>query len=552
MTAEFEVSHTKSVHYPSTDADSDRTRWTWVTKVVMKKFQITTPGKSYQRPKFRAYVLSSIPFRASYVVIRYEYDLEISTSGVSVYISDSTGSGAELKPTVVDGKITAIAVVRPGSGYSNPSVVIVGSGSGARASASLGSVGDYPGAVTYYQQRRVFAGSWSKPRMLWMTASGTESNFTYTIPSQADNRVRFEIAAQDASRVLHVVPLSRLIVMTGATEFRVQASDGGAITSETISVEPQSSIGASEVQPIIVNSTLIYAANRGGHIRELGYNYQAAGFTTGDLSVRAAHLFENVTTVDMARMKTPDSIMWFVMSDGKLLGLTYLPEQGVAAWHQHTTDGSFESVCCIPEGQEDALYAVVQREVNGKVVRYIERMHERYYAKLEDAFYVDCGGTYKGKETMEITGLTWLEGKTVSILADGGVLPQTVVKDGKVKLDTPVTHAHIGLPIKAELKTLPVAYQAQDGSYGRGHMKNINKVFIRVYRSSGISVGPDENRLTPVKMRGEEAYGEPPQLISEEIPLAVNPKWTDGGQILVRQDNPLPLTVVSWAAEMAQ
>lgn len=410
---------------------------------------------------------------------------------------------------------------------------------------------NWPSAVTYFQQRRVFGGAIKKPRMMWMTASGTESNFVYTIPAQADNRIRFEVAAQEAARITHIVPLSSLIVLTGSSEFRIQATDGGALTSETVTVSPQASIGANEVQPVIVNSTLVYAANRGGHIRELGYNYQASGFTTGDLSIRAAHLFENTVTVDMARMKAPDSILWFVMADGKLLGLTYLPEQGVAAWHRHDTDGAFESVCCVPEGQEDALYAVVKRMVDGRPVRYIERMHERYYANLEDAFHVDCGGTYKGEATKTISGLTWLEGKTVAILANGGVLSQQVVKDGKVELPVEVTYAHIGLPITAELKTLPVAVQMQDGSYGRGHMKNVNKVFIRVYRSSGISVGPDEDHLTAVKMRGDEPFGEPPQLLSEEIPLAVSPKWTDGGQIVIQQKNPLPITVVSWAADMA-
>ncbi len=479
----------------------------------------------------------------------------VETTKPTVTVSDPTGRGAELEAVVDNGKVTQIIIRKAGYGYTNPVITIDGStsgGSGATATASVGQTGDYPSAVTYFQQRRVFAGSFTYPRMVWMTASGTESSFVYTIPSQADNRVRFELAAQEASRILHVAPLSSLIVITGSSELRVVSSDGGPITSESISASPQASIGASDVQPVIVNSALLYAANRGGHIRELGYNYQASGFTTGDLSIRAAHLFENVTTVDMARMKTPDSIIWFVMSDGNLLGLTYLPEQSVAAWHRHDTDGAFESVCCVPEGQEDALYAVVRRTINGSVVRYIERMKERHFESLEDAFRVDCGATYKGASTTTISGLTWLEGKTVSILGNGGVLPSQVVENGKITLPSPVTYAHIGLPITAELKTLPAGAQFQDGSYGRGHMKNVNKVFIRVYRSSGLFVGPDEDHLTEMKPRHDEVFGSAPELKSEEIPLAVSPKWTDSGQIVIRQTAPLPLTVVSWAADFAQ
>ncbi len=543
--------HTETHHSEgnSGEADSSHDYTYTYYHTVVTAINITSPGRNYGKPKATINWYDIYGKKVKTVTVR----LSSTTLLPTAYATDTTGRGAEFAVTVANGKVAAIRVLRSGQGYTDPKIVIKASvGSGAVATAKVTTTGDYPSAVTYFQQRRVFSGTYTHPRMLWMTASGTESNFTYTIPAQADNRIRFEIAAQEASRVQHVVPLSNLIVLTGSSEFRIQATDGGALTSETISVSPQAAIGASEVQPLVVNSVLVYAANRGGHIRELGYNYQAGGFTTGDLSIRAAHLFDNVKTVDMARMKAPDSILWFVMADGKLLGLTYLPEQGVAAWHRHDTDGAFESVCCVPEGHEDALYAVVRRTINGESVRYIERMHERHFDEISDAFHVDCGGTYSGVPTKQISGLTWLEGETVSILADGGVLPNQVVKDGKVELPVEVTYAHIGLPITAELKTLPVAVQMQDGSYGRGHMKNVNKVFIRVYRSSGISVGPDEDHLTAVKMRGDEPFGEPPQLLSEEIPLAVSPKWTDGGQIVIQQKNPLPITVVSWAADMAQ
>ena len=95
---------------------------------------------------------------------------------------------------------------------------------------------------------------------------------------------------------------------------------------------------------MIVNNSMVYAASRGGHIRELGYNWQANGFITGDLSLRAAHLFDNYRIIDMALAKAPTPIVWFVNTQGRLLGLTYVPEQSVGAWHWHDTDGKFESV----------------------------------------------------------------------------------------------------------------------------------------------------------------------------------------------------------------
>src|SRR5699024_7094763 len=122
--------------------------------------------------------------------------------------------------------------------------------------------------------------------------------------------------------------------------------------------------------------------------------------------------------------------------------------------HWHDTDGEFESIAVVAEGREDVLYAVIRREINGEKVRYIERMHTRLIEAQEDSFFVDCGATYEGDPTSTISGLDYLEGKTVSILADGAVMPQKVVEDGKIDIEQPASKIHIGLPIKADLQTL--------------------------------------------------------------------------------------------------
>jgi hypothetical protein len=90
----------------------------------------------------------------------------------------------------------------------------------------------------------------------------------------------------------------------------------------------------------------------------------------------------------------------------------------------------------------------------------------------------------------------------------------------------------------------------QDGSYGQGHVKNVNKVWLRVYRSSGIFIGPATDNLTEAKQRSTERYGSAPALKSEEIPIVLTPTWASSGQVFVRQSDPLPLTVVSISAEV--
>ena len=410
--------------------------------------------------------------------------------------------------------------------------------------------GKYPAAVSYFEQRRCFAGSLNDPQKIWMTRSGTEDDMSYSLPIRDDDRIEFRVAAREANTIRHIVPLSQLLLLTSSAEWRVTSVNSDAITPTTISVRPQSYVGASNVQPAIINNSLIYGASRGGHVYELGYSWQASGFTTGDLSIRAPHLFDGHDIVDMTYCKAPLPIVWFVSTSGKLLGITYVPEHQIGAWHQHDTDGVFESCTSVAEGSEDVLYVVVRRTINGQTKRYVERLASRQFADQAAAFFVDCGATYNGPAASVISGLSHLEGKTVAILADGAVHPRRTVSSGQITLDQEASKVHVGLPIEADLQTLPLAFQIDNG-FGQGRAKNVNRAWLRVYRSSGLFVGPSVEELTEAKQRTNEPYGAPPALKNEEVEVRISPAWSDGGQIFVRQADPLPLTIASLTLEVA-
>lgn len=494
---------------------------------------------------------------------------------------------------------------------------------------------DYPSAVSYFEQRRIFAGTTDSPSQLWMTRSGTESDMSYRLPTNDDDRISFSVAAREANTIRHIVPLTQLILLTSAAEWRVSPVNSEALTPTTISVRPQSYIGANNVQPQIINSSMIYCAARGGHVRELGYSWQSNGYITGDMSIRANHLFDNHELVDSAYSKAPQPIVWFVSSTGLLLGMTYVPEQQIGAWHSHDTDGSFESCAVVTEGEVDALYVVVAREIEGATVRFVERMEPRTDNVLADCYFVDCGLSYDGNNTTTTTitittassytpndvltvtassaifaypaltdigdafvitdpvdesqyrltilgvtstsvatakvdqllavdsravpitewalarnslsGLDHIEGKEVSILADGAVEPQQVVVGGTVNISRASVKVHAGLPYTSNIQTLPLTMNVE--AFGQGRVKNVNQAWVRVYQSSGMFVGPSETKLTEAKMRTTEPYGSPPSLRSDEINVNITPTWANSGQLYIRQSDPLPLTVVGVAFE---
>jgi hypothetical protein len=526
-----------------------------LSNVTILRYRVTSRGSSYVKPQLQfdtQRYKRSLFTEPDWATCHWTLDLPVLESGVQLIVKDPTGSGAELTPVIEDGRIVSVHVVKAGKDYSNPTIEIRSpSGSGARLKANIGLGGDFPQAVGYFEQRRVFAGLASDPQRIVMTRTGTESDFTYSLPQRDDDRISHQIALTEFNGIRHIVPLSQLMVMTTGSEVRISPGSSDALTPTSFSARPQSFVGASMVQPIMVNNAVVYCAARGGHVREFAYQDQAGGYVSGDLCLRSAHLFDHSEIVDMAYQRSPIPVLWFVSTSGDLLGLTYIPEEALASWHRHHTEGVFESVACVAEGEEDGVYCVVRRTINGQTKRYIERMSQHKFETLEDAFFVDCGGSYHGTPTDTVSGLTWLEGCTVSILADGAVMPQTTVKDGKVVLPEPASTIHVGLPYVSDCKTLPVILQ--DGAGGMGLQKNVTKITLRVYQSSGIFVGPtfEDGDLVEHKQRTTEQPGTAPVLQSGEVTIVPYASWSDGGVVCIRQADPLPLKVLSMGMEVA-
>lgn len=417
------------------------------------------------------------------------------------------------------------------------------------ANDPMTAANERPSGVGYFQGRRWFAGSNNKPQSLYATRSGTESNMSYSIPTQANDAIAVRLTARQNNTIRHIVPVSDLILLTSGSEWKVN-SDTGAITPLNIAYRAEDYIGASNVAPITTSSAILYAAARGGRVREIKFQWQQQGYRSRDLSIMAPHLFDSYTLSSMAYASSRYSIAWHTRSDGTLLGLTYIPEHEVEAWHHHDTQGTFECVSTVPEGAEDSLYAIINRTINGRTVRYIERKRSRNFGTLPYAFFVDSGLSYSGAAVTSLTGFWHLEGETLSLLADGAVQTPQVVTNGTIALSPAASNVSGGLSYDADLETLPLAIEGEMAA-AQGMNKNVNAVYLRLNQSGGVFVGPSVDKLTELKQRTTEPYGSPPNLVSDVFKIVVNPAWNYNATVMVRQSNPLPVSVLSMTLETA-
>lgn len=413
------------------------------------------------------------------------------------------------------------------------------------AAIRLDTPTNYPAAVTYYEQRRVFAGTQLSPQGIFMTRSGTESNLNVSNPSQSGDAIQLRIKAQQQNAIRHLLPLTDLLALTAGGVWRVFATSNGALLPSNVAARPQSYDGVSEVTPLLTGSAAIFVEANGKRVRDIGYSNDSQGYVTDDRSIMSPHLFNDFTIVDSCFQRNPDKLAWFVRSDGALLSLTYLPEQQVFAWAQHRTDGFYESVCSVPESGQDRVYAVVRRTLGGQQVRCIEQLASRQFSTLGSAFFVDCGATYVGAPVSTVNGLWHLAGRELVVLADGGVLRGIVVSaSGSVTLPQPASVIQFGLPFATDIQTLPLGVEAAAAG-GQGTIKNINNAYLLVNRTGVLQAGVDESTLADVPMRTDEPYDSPPSLKSEELDVVLETDWASSGQMFVRSADPVPFTLSS-------
>lgn len=471
-----------------------------------------------------------------------------------------------------------------------------------------------PSCATYFQQRKVYANSINNPQTFWASQTATSNNFNISRPLIASDAITQTLADREVNEIRHLVGLNHLIALTSNTEYRISGSDGVFQANPSPVATVQSNYGSSYVQPIISGNMIIFVQSGGSVLRDLGYDYLSDSYNGAELSLFASHLFEGKTVKYMAYAKEPYRLIWIVFSDGTCACLTYNKTQKICGWTRIITDGFFESVATVREGQEDVTYFVIRRFINpvyqgsyellnsevnlngvmtysyscndtvyysdrpfelgadvytdselenfagkinvineaennitigGTLKRYIERTKKRIIKKVQEGFFVDSGlsATFD-EEVSIISGLSHLSGKKVIAVSNGGVIEDLYVdSNGKVELPISVNEITIGLPFQFKLETLNI-----EGENTQGLKKIINNVCVNISNSrEEFKIGGSEGIYIETD-RSIDSVNDSNQLFSRNVSATPLNSPTTNATIIVMQDMPLPLTILSLSA----
>lgn len=439
----------------------------------------------------------------------------------------------------------------------------------------------WPRTVCFFNGRIVYGGSPSYPDTIWASkaldythlmakkfvqdTSTDTSGLKYFGAAAASDPAVFTLASQQVNSIQWMSPGKSLAIGTLGAEYV-----GAAIVGNDVNVfSAESAHGSNYVQAKRSAYTVEYVRRSGRSLMEMQFDFQAQSYVSKDLSAFAYH--NPITQMDWQESM---QVLWCVDSSGVLFGMTRDHDQQVSAWHYRQMGGSSKdangnvvppqvlSVCCAPsnDGQYDDVWVAVHRFVNGSHVYHIETFGREYtYSSLDpyptialsvfDApYFMDAASYFNsfGSPTNTVSGLTWLAGQTVNVLADGTPITGLVVdSSGNLTLPANYTRIIVGLPYAPRLKPVRPDAGAVLGS-AQGAKKRIDRAVIRFNRTVGAAVGRDYSNLQEINFRDASLpMNAPiPPFTGDQI-VEFNGTFDTDGYFCIQQNTPGPITVVS-------
>ena len=336
----------------------------------------------------------------------------------------------------------------------------------------------WPRSACFYEGRLVIGGTKSKPQSIFMSKSG--AFFDFEIEEADDDEGIFAtISSRKLNDIVDVYPGRNLQIFTSGAEFAITSRP---VTPANISIQPQTSHGASNIEVQDVDGSTMFVDRHGKSLLGFLYSFNEDAYNTDDRSVLASHLINQPVDMALLAGTASDDANWLfiVNADGTAAVLNTLRSQDINGFTSWSTDGDIKSVCVV----DDELYMSVEREVNSVTRIYIERWDFNY--KL------DCARKDTASQ-IQLGSVDHLFNEQVQIIVEdkGYVLPaRTVGASNQISLDTNEVYAgdyEVGLLFVPTIKPMPLNTNIGSGQ-NQMRLKKILRMNLRVYESSGIHV----------------------------------------------------------------
>ena len=446
-------------------------------------------------------------------------------------------------------------------------------------------VDNYPQSVAFYEQRRIYAGSYDSPNYVWMSKNEDDTDFR-TAEYDGDVLDTTGISyplSNVSSTIKWLAPSKALTIGTDNGIYKLSANEyTAAVSPKNIRIELEDPEGA-KTPPTSIGSAVFFADLSGARLLEFVYDINAQAANTNDITKLVYPVFLNDPIIRIDYSHTPQPRVWCLTTNGHIYCLTYHKKEDFYAWSKVECAGEVKDICVLRKGYledgEDQLWITVK---NGN--RYDYEVLSPYYrdevdsAELKNkSLFLDSHIRFPASgsadtaiaDSLDVSA-RFVEGQTVRVVSDGVDRGDvTVGASGLVDVsDFPKTdHVLIGVSYTGLIgMTINTWATALGSSYG-GDSRVIS-VRPYVYNSVGYSIGIDDkfeyvgfDRVGPEAILEEEST----YLLQEDGGVMLNGSntldkfYTGFGKELpvrgsvfgvdkvptIKHDRPYPLTLVS-------
>lgn len=418
----------------------------------------------------------------------------------------------------------------------------------------------WPTCGVFFDDRLWVGGLTGAPNVVFGSRPGMYENFeqrAYDNVVADDHAIVARINSRKLARIRWMAADEQGIIVSTGTNFWILTSidPSQAITQRSIKARPSVNVGGSDVDPVQVDSQILFVDSARRDLHEMSFVYSEGGYRAPSMTIFASHLGA-VPFAEIDFQAEPDSTLWVKRDNGTLVGFTYNRPQNALAWHQHPLggDGLIDSLTCVPSGTElrDTLWAVVVRTINGETVRHIERFAATWKPgdTLDTAIFVDAAVIYEGTAVDTVYGVHHLEGEMVDGLCDGKIVEGLLVTNGVIVAPFTFERGVFGLPYTSLGETSRILVGAADGS-AMTKPKRAERVWPFLWDSARGEVGrPNEDKkideFEPIIYPEDLTTLPDAEVLFSGLLADVN--MPDGygnkGSILFRQTAPLPFNVI--------
>lgn len=398
--------------------------------------------------------------------------------------------------------------------------------------AAFSTARGWPVTCCFHQDRLVIGGSRDLPNRLWLSRTGDLFNFD---PGTGldDQAIAFSLLSDQVNAIRGVFSGQHLQLFTSGAEWMVT---GDPLTPANIQINRQTRVGSPVdrlVPPVDVDGSTIFVSRGGQGVYEFAYTQVQQAYQANDLAILGRHLIKSPRAMAYDQRAR---LLHLVMEDGALATLTLYRAEQVTAWTRQETSGSFRAIAEV----EGTLWCVVERAGGISLERFEDGL-------MQDAALTGTSITPKSNWS----GLNHLNGREVTILANGAVRPNAIVVGGAVALNAPATQVAIGLSFKHLIEPLPADLITPNGS-ATGPSRLVAITF-RLLDTPAVQIdlgtGP---RPLPLRRFNRDHFDAPPAPFTGDATLRalgwqrdrINPLWSIIGAA------PLPLTLLSVTTEI--